>query len=174
MDMLRIMLKILKDHELYGKFNEYEFCLRLVAFLVHILSGEGIQVDPILSGEGIQVDPEKTEAKGLGTQVKLRTTFNPQTDGQAKRTIQTLEDMLRACMIDFKVNWDDHLSLIELGYNNNYHYSIGMTPFETLYGWRCTSTISWFEVGEVSLIGPELVHEDPKKVRFIRERLKMA
>ncbi|XP_070008984.1 uncharacterized protein [Nicotiana sylvestris] len=64
--------------------------------------------------------------KGLGTQVNLNTAFYPQTDGQAERTIQTLEDMLRACVLDFKVNWDDHLPLIEFAYNNSYHFSMKM------------------------------------------------
>ena len=62
--------------------------------------------------------------KGLGTQVNLSTTFHPHTDGQAEHTIQTLEDMLRACIIDFKGSWDDHLPLIEFSYNNSYHSSI--------------------------------------------------
>ncbi|WMV59329.1 hypothetical protein MTR67_052714, partial [Solanum verrucosum] len=70
------------------------------------------------------------EVKGLGTKVKLSTTFHPQTDGQVERTIQTLEDMLRACIIDFKGNWDGHLPLIEFAYNNSYHSSIDMAPFE--------------------------------------------
>ncbi|WMV13914.1 hypothetical protein MTR67_007299 [Solanum verrucosum] len=67
----------------------------------------------------------------LGTRVKISTTFHPQTDGQAERTIQTLEYMLKACVIDFKGNWDDHLHLIEFAYNNSYHSSIGMALFKT-------------------------------------------
>ena len=63
----------------------------------------------------------KSFQKGLDTQVNLSTTFHPQTDGQAERTIQTLEDILRACLIDFKSIWDDHFSLIEFAYNNIYH-----------------------------------------------------
>ncbi|WMV59104.1 hypothetical protein MTR67_052489 [Solanum verrucosum] len=66
------------------------------------------------------------EIKGLGTQVNLSTSFHPQTDSQAERTIQTLEDILRACVIDFKGIWDDHLPLIEFAYNNSYHSSIQM------------------------------------------------
>ena len=66
-------------------------------------------------------------------------------------------------MIDFKGNRDDHLPLMEFAYNNSYHSSIGMAPFEALYGRRCRSPIGWFEVGEVSLIGPELVHEAMEK-----------
>ena len=66
--------------------------------------------------------------KGLGTNVKLSTAFHPQMDGQAERTIQTLEDMLRACIIDFKGNWDKHLALVEFSYNNSFHSSISMAP----------------------------------------------
>ena len=84
--------------------------------------------------------------KSLGTLVKLSTAFHPQTDGQAERTIQTLEDMLRACVIEFRGNWDDHLPLIEFSYNNSYHSSIGMAPFEELYGRRCRYPVGWFEV----------------------------
>ncbi|GJT64134.1 putative reverse transcriptase domain-containing protein [Tanacetum coccineum] len=72
--------------------------------------------------------------KALGTQMDMRITFHPQTDGQSKRTIQTLEDMLRACVIDFGKSWDRHLPLVEFSYNNNYHTSIKAAPFEALYG----------------------------------------
>ena len=73
---------------------------------------------------------------GLVTQVKLSTTFHPQTDGEAKHTIQTLDEMLRACVTDFKGNWDEHLLFIEFFNNNGYHLNIFMAPFVTLYGWR--------------------------------------
>ncbi|WMV54147.1 hypothetical protein MTR67_047532 [Solanum verrucosum] len=72
--------------------------------------------------------------------------------------------MLRACVIDFKGNWDDHLHLIEFSYNNSYHSSIQMAPYEALYGRRCRSPIGWFEVGEAGLIGPDLVHQALEKV----------
>ncbi|WMV19865.1 hypothetical protein MTR67_013250, partial [Solanum verrucosum] len=91
-----------------------------------------------------------------------------------ERTIQTLEDMLKACVIDFKGNWDDHLPLIEFAYNNSYHSSIQMAPYEALYGRRCRSPIGWFEVGEAQLIGPDLVHQAMEKVKVIQERLKTA
>ncbi|XP_070021726.1 uncharacterized protein [Nicotiana sylvestris] len=112
--------------------------------------------------------------KRLGTKVNLSTAFHPQTDGQAERTIQTLEDMMRACVIDFGGNWDDHLPLIEFAYNNSYQASIGMAPYEALYGQRCRSPVGWFEPTEVSLIGPEFVCEALEKVQLIRERLKAA
>ncbi|KAH0695075.1 hypothetical protein KY285_022172 [Solanum tuberosum] len=106
-------------------------------------------------------------------EVNLSTAFHPQTDGQAERTIQNLEDMLRACVIDFKGNWDDHLPLIEFAYNS-YHSSIQMAPYEALYGRRCRSPIGWFEVGAAGLIGPDLVHQAMEKVKVIQERLKTA
>ncbi|KAL0448243.1 UNVERIFIED_CONTAM: Transposon Ty3-I Gag-Pol polyprotein [Sesamum latifolium] len=71
--------------------------------------------------------------KALGTKLHFSTAFHPQTDGQSERTIQTLEDMMRACVIEFRGNWDDHLPLIEFAYNNSFHSSIGMAPYEALY-----------------------------------------
>ncbi|WMV29686.1 hypothetical protein MTR67_023071, partial [Solanum verrucosum] len=88
------------------------------------------------------------EIKGFGTQFNLSTTFHPQTDGQTERTIQTL----RVCVIDFKGSWNDHLSLINLAYNNSYHSSIHMAPYEALYGRRCRSPVGWFEMDEAALI----------------------
>ena len=64
--------------------------------------------------------------KGLGTKMELSTAFHPQMDGQAERTIQTLKDTLRSCIIDFKGNWDKHLPMVEIAYNNSYHSSIAM------------------------------------------------
>ena len=111
-------------------------------------------------------------AKGLDTQVNLSTTFHPQTDRQAKRTIQTLEDMLRSCVIDFKGSWNDHLPLIEFAYNISYHSSIQMAPYKALYGRRSRSPVDWFEVGEAALIGPDSVLYPMEKVQLIRDRLK--
>ena len=77
-------------------------------------------------------------------------------------------------MIDFQGSWDEHLPLIEFAYNNSYHASIEMAPFEALYGRKCRSPDGWFEVGEIALIGPYLVFEAMEKVRLISERLKSA
>ena len=90
--------------------------------------------------------------------MKLSTAFHPQTDEQAERTIQTLEDTLRVCVIDFRGNWDDHLPLIEFSYNNSYYSNIGMTPFEGMYGRSCKSPVGWFEVGESSVLGLDIIH----------------
>ena len=73
----------------------------------------------------------------LGTRLKFSTFYHPETDRQSKRTIQILEDMLRACMIDFKGSWEDHLHLVEFSYNIIYQASIKMTPLEALYGRKC-------------------------------------
>ncbi|GKB55549.1 putative reverse transcriptase domain-containing protein [Tanacetum coccineum] len=75
----------------------------------------------------------------------MSTAYYPQTDGQSKRTIQTLEDMLRACVIDFGNGWERHLPLIEFSYNNSYHTSIKAAPFEALYGCKCRSPVCWAE-----------------------------
>ncbi|GKA11198.1 hypothetical protein Tco_0690631 [Tanacetum coccineum] len=114
----------------------------------------------------------QTLQKALGTRLDMSTAYHPQTDGQSERTIQTLEDMLRACVIDFGGNWDVHLPLAEFSYNNSYHWSIRRAPFEALYGRKCRSPILWAEIGESSLIRPELVQETTDKVVSIKEKLK--
>ncbi|KAL0287149.1 UNVERIFIED_CONTAM: Transposon Ty3-I Gag-Pol polyprotein [Sesamum calycinum] len=81
--------------------------------------------------------------RALGTKLHFSTVFHPQTDGQSEKTIQTLEDMMSACIMEFKGNWDDHLPLMEFAYNNSFHSSIGMAPYEALYGRRCCSPVCW-------------------------------
>ncbi|GJT49478.1 putative reverse transcriptase domain-containing protein [Tanacetum coccineum] len=112
--------------------------------------------------------------EALGTWLDMTTAFHPQTDGQSERIIQTLEDMLRACVLDFEGSWNVHLSLVEFSYNNSYHSSVRCTPYEALYGRKCRSPIMWAEVGEGQLIGPELVKETTKKISQIKDRLKAA
>ena len=92
----------------------------------------------------------------------MSTAFHPQTDGQSKRTIQVLEDMLRACVLDHKGCWEEHLPLVEFAYNNNYQASIQMTPYEALYRRSC-----WIEVGESSIISPDLIRDTSEKVGMI-------
>ncbi|GKD00455.1 putative reverse transcriptase domain-containing protein, partial [Tanacetum coccineum] len=96
------------------------------------------------------------------------------TDGQSERIIQTLEDMLRACVIDFGGSWDVHLPLAKFSYNNSYYSSIRCALFEALYGRKCRSPVLWAEIGEGSLIGPQLVLEMTNKVVLIKEKLKVA
>ncbi|GKB36252.1 putative reverse transcriptase domain-containing protein [Tanacetum coccineum] len=104
----------------------------------------------------------------------MSTAYHPQTDGQSERTIQMLEDMLRACVIEFGGSWDVYLPLAEFSYNNSYHTSIRCAPFEALYGRKCRSPVLWAKIREGSLIGPELVQETTDKVVIIKEKLKAA
>ncbi|GJS16262.1 putative reverse transcriptase domain-containing protein [Tanacetum coccineum] len=110
----------------------------------------------------------------LCTQLDMSTAYHPETDGQSEGTIQTLKDMLRACVIDFGKGWERHLPLVEFSYNNSYHASIKATPFEALYGRKCRSPISWAEVGDVQLTGPKIIHETTEKIVPIRQRSQVA
>ena len=110
----------------------------------------------------------------LGTQLTFCTIVHPQTDGQSERTIQVLEDMLRACVIDFGGHWDKFLPLCEFSYNNSYHSNIDMAPFEALYGRGCRSPIGWFEAGDVKPLGVDLVKDAQDKVRSIQTKLLAA
>ena len=110
----------------------------------------------------------------LGTRLHFSITFHPQTDGQSERTIQMLEDMLRACVMEFKGSWDTHLALMEFAYNNSYQASIEMAPFEALYGRKCRTPVCWGEVGERRLVGPELVQITLGKVKVVRDYLKIT
>ncbi|KAJ9566027.1 hypothetical protein OSB04_001993 [Centaurea solstitialis] len=110
----------------------------------------------------------------LGTRVDLSTAYHPQTNGQTKRTIQTLEDMLRACVLEFGGSWDDHLPLVEFSYNNSYHASIQCAPYEALYGRKCRSPLNWLEVGENQLFRPDVVQETTDKIKMVQEKLKVA
>ncbi|WMV13772.1 hypothetical protein MTR67_007157 [Solanum verrucosum] len=100
----------------------------------------------------------------LGTQLTFSKTFHPQKDGKSERTIEVLEDKLRACMIDFGGNWDKFLPLYEFSYNNSYHSSIDRAPFVALYGRLCRSPIRWLEVGDVKSMGVDLVKDAQDKV----------
>ncbi|GJR36897.1 putative reverse transcriptase domain-containing protein [Tanacetum coccineum] len=112
--------------------------------------------------------------EAMGTQLDMSTAYHPETDGQSYRTIQTLEDMLRACVIDFGSSWDRHLPLVEFSYNNSYHASIKAAPFEALYGRKCRSPVCWSEVGDSQLTGPEMIRETTEKIVQIKNRLLTA
>ena len=145
-----------------------------------------LYVDEIVRLHGVPVsivsdrDPRFTSRfwssleTALGTRFHFCTAFHPQTDGQSERTIQTLEDMLRACVMEFKGSWDTHLALMEFTYNNSYQANIGMAPFEALYGRKCRTPLCWDEVGERRLVGPELVQITSKKAKIVRDNLKKA
>ncbi|GKE02647.1 putative reverse transcriptase domain-containing protein [Tanacetum coccineum] len=104
----------------------------------------------------------------------MSTACHPQTDGQSERTIQTLEDMLCAYAIDFGNGWVNHLPLVEFSYNNSYHASIKVAPFEALYGRKYRSHVCWAEVGQVKLTSLEIVQEKTEKIIQIKQRMQAA
>ena len=116
----------------------------------------------------------KSFQKAMGTRLTTNTAFQPQTKGQSKRTIQVLEDMLRACVLDHKGSWEEHLPLVEFAYNNSYQVSIQMAPYEALYGRPCRSPLCWTELGKSSITGPDLIRDSSAKVSLIRQRLLTA
>ena len=109
--------------------------------------------------------------RAMGTRLKFSTAFHPQTDGQTERTIQILEDMLRACVMGFGGSWSKYLPLIEFSYNNSYQSTIGVAPYEMLYGRKCRSPIHWDEMGERKYLGPESVQEAAEAIEKIRARM---
>ena len=116
----------------------------------------------------------KSLHSALGTRLDLSTAFHPQIDGQSEHTIQTLEDLLRSCVLSWKGSWEDHLPLVEFAYNNNYQASIKMAPYEALFGRRCISPLCWDVVCEKSLVGPDWVQQTHDKVQEIRQNLLTA
>nr|XP_016451558.1 PREDICTED: uncharacterized protein LOC107776208 [Nicotiana tabacum] len=112
--------------------------------------------------------------EALGSRLNFSTAFHPQTDGQSESVIQILEDMLRACIIEFKGSWDKHLALIEFAYNNSYQSSIDMPPYEALYGRKYRTPLCWNVVGERKFVGPEIVQQTEDKVKIIKDRLKIS
>ncbi|GKA61531.1 putative reverse transcriptase domain-containing protein [Tanacetum coccineum] len=100
--------------------------------------------------------------------------YHSETDGQSERTIPTLKNILRACMIDFGNRWVKHFPLVEFSYNNSYHASIKAVPFEALYSRKCRSPVCWAKVREVQLTGPEIVQVTTKKVIQIKQRIQSA
>ncbi|GKD42770.1 putative reverse transcriptase domain-containing protein [Tanacetum coccineum] len=115
-------------------------------YLNKIVARHGIPVSIIYDHDGrFTSNFWKSFLKALGTDISMSTAYHPETDGQSERTIQTLEDMLRACVIDFGKGWVKHLPLAKFSYNNSYHASIKAAPYETLYGQKCQSPVCWAE-----------------------------
>ncbi|KAM2097159.1 hypothetical protein ACFX1R_020738 [Malus domestica] len=135
-------------------------------FITKIVKYHGVLVN-IISDQ----DPRFTSKfwvafqEALGTKLLYSTAYHPQTDGQSERTIQTLEDMLRSSVLQFGDSWHDRLDLMEFAYNNSFHSSIGMSPFEALYGRACRTPLCWLEVGERVLESPEIVDETTQNIQ---------
>ncbi|KAL0543775.1 hypothetical protein IC582_018880 [Cucumis melo] len=110
----------------------------------------------------------------MGTRLDFSTAFHPQTDGQTERLNQVLEDMLRACALEFPGSWDFHLHLMEFAYNNSFQATIGMTPFEASYVKCYRSPVCWDDVGEQRLMGPKLVQSTNEVIQKIRSLMQIA
>ncbi|GJZ53837.1 putative reverse transcriptase domain-containing protein [Tanacetum coccineum] len=134
-------------------------------YLKEVVTRHGIPVSIICDCDGrFTLNFWRAFQKALGTHLDMSTAYHPQTDGLSERTIQTLKDILRVCVIDFRNGWERHLPLIKFLYNNSYHASVKATPFEVLYGRKCRSPVCWAEVGDAQLTGPELIHETTEKI----------
>nr|CAD40007.3 OSJNBb0052B05.10 [Oryza sativa Japonica Group] len=110
----------------------------------------------------------------MGSKLNFSTAYHPQTDGQTERVNQILEDMLRACALDFGGSWDKNLPYAEFSYNNSYQASLQMAPYEALYGRKCRTLLLWDQTGERQVFGTDILREAEEKVKIIRERLRVA
>nr|GEW46937.1 reverse transcriptase domain-containing protein [Tanacetum cinerariifolium] len=190
---LRIIMELLRKEKLYAKFSKCDFWIRTVQFHGHLIDSQGLHVDPakIEAVKNWASPTTPTEIrqflglggyyrrfikdfskiakfrqslqKALGTQLDMSTSYHPKTDGQCERTIQTLENMLWACAIDFGKGWEKHLPLVEFSYNNGYHASIKAAPFKALYSQKCRSPVRWAEVGDTQLTRPEISMKQPRR-----------
>jgi hypothetical protein len=110
----------------------------------------------------------------MGTHLSFSTAFHPQSSGQVERVNQILEDMLRACVISFGMDWEKCLPFAEFAYNNSFQSSLKKAPFEILYGHRCQTPLNWSETGERQFFGPDMIQEVEEQVHIICENLKTA
>nr|GEY63072.1 putative reverse transcriptase domain-containing protein [Tanacetum cinerariifolium] len=162
--------------ELFDKVRENDPLDKLARlYLNRIVARHRIPVSIICDRDGrFTSNFWKSFQKALGTDICMSTAYHPEINGQSERTIQTLEDMLRACVIDLGKGWVKHLPLAEFSYNNSYHASIKAAPYEALYGRKCRSPVCWVEVGESQLTGLELIQETTKKIVLIKQRMQVA
>jgi transposase InsO family protein len=135
-------------------------------YIACILSLHGVP-KTIVSDRGPQFVSKFWEElhKALDTKLLHSSAYHPQTSGQTKRVNQILEDMLRACPLEFSQKWDECLPLAEFSYNNSYKESIKMAPFEAFYGRRCRTLLNWSELGERSFFRPNMVNDTEEKVQ---------
>ena len=110
----------------------------------------------------------------LGTQLNFSTTYHPQTDGQTERVNQVVEDMLRAYVMQQPMLWEEYLHLVEFAYNNGYHTSTQLSPFEVLYGRKCRTPSNWGGPEDRLSLGPDMLKEMEDMVKRVRANLKAA
>jgi transposase InsO family protein len=132
--------------------------------------------EKIVSDRGTQFTSKFWERlfETLDTQLRFSSAYHPQTNCQTERVNQILEDMLRACALQYGRSWDKSIPYAEFSYNNNYQESLKIAPFEILYGRRCQTPLFWNETGERKVFGPDILQEAEKQVRMVRENLRVA
>ncbi|WVZ70349.1 hypothetical protein U9M48_019024 [Paspalum notatum var. saurae] len=130
----------------------------------------------IISDRGSQFTSRLWEQlhDSLDSKLWFSTAYHPQTDGQTERTNQILEDMLRACAIQYGTSWDKSLPYAEFSYNNSYQASLKKSPFEALYGRRCRTPLFWNQTGEKQVFGPDLIRDAEQQIKMVRENLRVA
>ncbi|WVZ93800.1 hypothetical protein U9M48_039755 [Paspalum notatum var. saurae] len=130
----------------------------------------------IISDRGSQFTSRfwKQLHNSLDTKLRFSIAYHPQTDGQTERTNRILEDMLRACAIQYGTRWDNCLPYAEFSYNNSYQASLKKSPFEALYGKRCRTPLFWNQTGEKQVFGPDIVQEAEQQLRIVQENLRVA
>jgi hypothetical protein len=130
----------------------------------------------IVSNRGTPVTLKFSERlhETLDTQLCFSSAYHPQTDGQTKRVNQIIEDMLRACALQYGRSWDKSLSYVKFSYNNSYQESLKMAPFEMLYGRKCQTLLFWSEARERKVFGPDILQETKKQVHMVCENLRVA
>ena len=112
--------------------------------------------------------------EALGTQLNFSTAYHLDTDEKTERANQILEDMLRMYVMDQHKRWEEFLPLVEFPYNNSYQSTIKMVPFEFLYGQPCRTPLSWDQLEDRVLVGPEAIQEMEEQMQTIRRRIKEA
>jgi transposase InsO family protein len=127
----------------------------------------------IVSNRGTQFTSKFWERlhETLDTQLHFSSAYHPQTDGQIERVNQILEDMLRACALQYGRSWHKSLSYAKFSYNNSYQESLKMAPFEMLCCCRCRTPLFWSEARERKVFGPDILQEADKQVCMVRENL---
>jgi hypothetical protein len=130
----------------------------------------------IVSDRGTQITLRFWERlhETLDTQLHFSSTYHTQTYSQTKRVNQILEDMMRACALQYGRSWDKSLSYAEFFYNNSYQESLKMATFEVLYGCRCRTLLFWNDTGKQKVFGPDILQEVEKQVPMVRENLRVA
>ncbi|GJU38203.1 putative reverse transcriptase domain-containing protein [Tanacetum coccineum] len=155
-----------------------KFCSAPILALPEGSEGFVVYCDASRKGLGAVLMHERKVFAYASRQLKIHeknyTTYDLELGSVSERTIQTLEDMLRACVIDFGKGWVKHFPLAEFSYNNSYHASIKATPYEAMYDQKCQSLVCWAEVGEAQLTGPELIQETTEKIFLIKQKIESA